>query len=90
MTLPEGIIILDYCPKQRNFHFEDNPERPKHHTWKQLKAMTYDDAVSFCHFMDKKYVDGRDSGILPELSIVKLELELFQQLKTTRRKYAGR
>jgi|LauGreSuBDMM15SN_2_FD.fasta_scaffold275608_2 hypothetical protein len=90
MTLPEGIIILDYCPKQKNFHFENNPDAPKHNSWKRLKAMTYDDAIAFAEFMDKKYVDGRKTGDLPELSIVKLELELFQQLKTTRRKYAGR
>ena len=90
MTLPEGIIILDYSPKQRQFHFENNPVASKTNDWKQLKAMNYDDAISFSQFMEKKYVDGRDSGILPELSIVKLELELFHQLKTTRRKYEGR
>ena len=53
MTLPEGIIILDYSPKQRQFHFENNPVASKTNDWKQLKAMSYDDAIYFSQFMEK-------------------------------------
>jgi hypothetical protein len=88
-SLPEGIINLDYSENQRLFHFDNVPESGKP-GWVMLKAMTMEDAMQFCAFMDKKYVNGRASGTLPELSIVKLELKLFFELKNFRRKLAGR
>lgn len=90
MKLPEGIIFLDYSERQRLFHFDTEPDKKALPEWVRLKAMDWDDAISFCSFMEKKYVDNRKSGELPELPIVKLELELFAKLKTSRRKYAGR
>lgn len=89
-TLPEGILILDYSEDQRHFHFDYKPESYREPSWKPLKAMTWEDAVQFTRYMDKKYVDGRKSGRMPELSVVKLELELFFTLKSNRRKLAGR
>ena len=79
--LPEGIINLDYSEKQRLFHFDYNPEKYRTKSWITLKAMLLEDAMKFCEFMDKKYVSGRVSGTLPELSVVKLEMELFFELK---------
>lgn len=90
MKLPEGIIILDYSERQRLFHFDTEPHKKALPEWIKLKAMDWNDAITFCSFMEKKYVDNRSSGILPELSVVKLELALFFELKATRRKYAGR
>ena len=90
MSLPEGIIFLDYSEKQRLFYFDTCPDKARANDWKQLKAMTYDDAFAFCQFMDRKYVDNRKTGDYPELSVVKLELDLFLKLKNIRRKYAGR
>ncbi len=52
--------------------------------------MSNDECNEFCEFMDKKYVNGRVTGALPELKIVKLELDLFFELKKSRRKLAGR
>ena len=90
MNLPQGIIYLDYNHKHRLFHFDDNPNDYRRKDWNQLKAMSYNDAIEFCTFMDKKYVDNKKEGILPELSIVKMELDLFFALKTSRRKLSGR
>lgn len=90
MELPEGIVVLDYSEQQRSFHFDISPSQHKSKTWITLKAMSIDDAVSFCNFMDKKYVNGRVTGILPEYTIVKLELDLFFELKKNHRKLAGR
>jgi len=89
-ALPEGILILDYSEDQRCFHFDNNPDSYREPCWKALKAMSREDAVQFTQFMEKKYVDSRKSGRLPELSVVKLELELFFALKSNRRKLAGR
>lgn len=89
-VLPAGIINLDYSEKQRLFHFDYEPEKHRTKSWITLKAMSIEDAIKFCEFMDKKYVNGRTSGILPELSVVKLEMELFFELKNVRRKLAGR
>jgi len=88
--LPTGIVNLDYSEKQRLFHFDYEPENYKSKSWFTIKAMSLDDAMRFCEFMYKKYVNGRISGTLPELSVVKLELELFFELKNVRRKLAGR
>jgi hypothetical protein len=88
--LPAGIVNLDYSEKQRLFHFDYEPQKYRTQSWTTLKAMSLDDAMKFCDFMDKKYVNGRISGTLPELSVVKLEMELFFELKTVRRKLAGR
>jgi hypothetical protein len=89
-VLPAGIINLDYSEKQRLFHFDYEPEKHRTKSWITLKAMSLEDAIKFCEFMDKKYVNGRVSGALPELSVVKLEMELFFELKNVRRKLAGR
>lgn len=88
--LPIGIINLDYCEKQRAFHFDDEPTKFRTKSWTSLKAMALEDAIKFCEFMDKKYVNSRVSGILPELSVVKLELSLFFELKNIQRKLSGR
>jgi hypothetical protein len=88
--LPAGIVNLDYSEKQRLFHFDYEPQKKNNKDWIKLKAMSVDDAIKFCDFMDKKYVNGRVTGNLPELSVVKLELELFFELKNTRRRLAGR
>lgn len=90
MTLTNDIIILEYSEKQRNFHFGDTLNTYATNDWIKLKAMTYDDAFAFCRLLDKKYVENRITGKLPEMSVVKLELELFSKLKNIRMKYAGR
>lgn len=87
--LPSGIVTLSYSQRQRLFHFEIEFETEKK-GWVSLKSMTTQDATDFCQSMDKKYVDGRLKGILPELSVIKLELDLFFELKAYRRKLAGR
>lgn len=79
--LPSEIVNLDYSEKQRLFHFDYAPEKYRSKNWTTLKAMSLEDAMKFCEFMDKKYVNGRASGILPELSVVKLEMQLFFKLK---------
>ena len=65
MSLPEGIINLEYCEKQRLLHFDYEPQKYRNKSWVTLKAMSLEDAIKFCEFMDKKYVNGRDSGIFP-------------------------
>jgi hypothetical protein len=87
--MPEGIYELQYNKRRRLFHFADKQNK-RQFGWVTLKPMSEDDCISFCSFMDKKYVDGRVTGVLPELSIVQLELALFFQLKKYRRKLAGR
>ena len=86
--LPIGIVNLDYSEKQRLFHYAE--QKTIHKTWVSLKAMSLEIAIAFTDFMDKKYVNGRSSGILPELSIVKLELDLFFKLKNINRKLVDR
>ena len=88
--LPHGIIQLEYSEKQRMFHFNDSIPDYKQRGWVPLKVISEDDAISFCDEIDKKYVKGRKSGILPELSVVRLEMKLFFELKSVRRKLAGR
>jgi len=88
--LPKGIINLDYSETQRLFHFSYEFQEYKTQNWITLKAMSLEDAMQFCEFMDKKYVNGRISGTLPEISVVKLEMHLFFELKKVRRKLAGR
>ena len=90
MELPEGIVVVDYSESQRCFHFESDPLKHKGNSWIRLKPMSIDDANTFCDFMDRKYVNGRVTGILPEFNIVKLEMDLFFELKKSRRKLAGR
>lgn len=90
ILLPSGIIYLDYNENQRQFHFDYEPGKYRHKSWVRLMAMSLDDALKFTCFMDKKYVNGRSSGILPEIDIVKLEMELFFKLKNSNRKLAGR
>lgn len=87
--LPPGITRLCYSEKQRLFHFETGFETEKK-GWIPLKCMSIQEAYEFAKFMDKKYVDGRLNGILPEISVIKLELELFFKLKCYRRKLVGR
>ncbi len=82
--LPAGIVNLDYSEKQRCFHFAD--ESSTHKGWVFLKAMSMEDAITFAYFMYKKYVNRRTSGILPEISVVKLELDLFFELNNVRKK----
>lgn len=82
------IVRLEYNNKQHLFHFNDTDTASK--DWVFLDNLSLNDCKDFCEFMDKKYVNGRVSGILPELAVVKLELELFLQLKQHRRKLAGR
>ena len=86
--LPDGIVNLEYSERHRLFHFADNCL--KYPLWVFLKAVSIEDAITFTSFMDKKYVNGRNSGRLPELPIVRLELDLFFELKHNRRKLAGR
>ena len=86
--LPAGIVNLDYSEKQRGFHFAD--DNVSYKGWVFFKAISLEDAMKFTDFMDKKYVNGRTSGILPELSVVKLEIDLFFKLKNVSRKLAGR
>lgn len=89
--LPNGIYRLEYNEKARCFHYEDDTDKNFNHTgWVILKTLSEADCIDFCSFMDKKYVNGRISGILPELSIVQLELDLFMELKKYRRQLAGR
>lgn len=89
--LPDGIYRLEYNEKQRCFHFESNQDKDcRYNGWVWLKVISSDDCIAFCEFMNKKYVDGRVTGVLPELSVVKLELYLFFELKKHRRKLAGR
>jgi hypothetical protein len=90
-NFPEDIYRLEYSEKQRLFHFEHKEDKDvRRYGWTWLKIMSIDECISFCQFMDKKYVTGRASGILPELSVVKLELDLFFELKKHGRKLAGR
>ena len=86
----DDICYLDYSEVQRCFHYDFSPEQYRHKDWIKLKAVHISDAIDFCHFMDRKYVKGRASGELPELEVVKLELDLFFKLKNSRRKLAGR
>ena len=88
--VPDGIIILEYNQKDRMIHFDCEPQKHRHKYWVSLKAMCVNDAIQFCQYLEKKYVTGRKSGILPELSVVKLEQDLFLELKHTARKLAGR
>ena len=88
--LPEGIYRLEYNEKQRCFHYDQGQHAEGSFGWIKLKIMSNDECNEFCDFMDKKYVNGRVTGILPELSVVKLELNLFAELKKHRRKLAGR
>ena len=86
--LPKDTINLDYSEKQRLFHFDYEQKKYRTKSWITLKTIPLDDAIKFCDFIDKKYVDNRISGILPELSVVKLEMELFFKLKNIHRKLA--
>lgn len=87
--LPEHIYQIEYSEKQRLFHWERDTEKLCK-GWRKLRVMSLDECIEFCTFMDKKYVDGRQSGVLPELSVVELELQLWFELKKSRRKLAGR
>ena len=87
IDLSNDICRLEYNEKQRSFHFENSIEKDcRKNGWVWLKMMSISDCIDFCDFMNKKYVNGRVTGILPELSIVKLELSLFFVLKKYRRK----
>ena len=90
ILLPDGIIYLEYSEKQRMFHFADSENEYYTKDWIKLKAMSIDDAIKFTQFIDKKYVENRNSGIIPEFKIIKLELELFFELKNLNRKLSGR
>lgn len=83
------IYRLEYSDKQRCFHFAHIEEGPKR-GWVALRILPSDECKTFVFFMYKKYVDGRKTGTLPELKVVDLELQLFAELKDTRRKLAGR
>jgi len=78
------IINLEYNQSQRLFHFSDDSIKKR--GWHILKTMDIDDAIYFTDFIDKKYVNNKQSGRIPELDIVKLELELFFKLKNVKRK----
>ena len=88
-TSGSGIFWLCYSQKQKVFHFEDQSGNLKK-GWAVLRQMCLGDCESFVAFLEKKYVDGRVSGILPELDVVKIELDLFFALKSNKRKLAGR
>lgn len=88
--LPRGMCRLEYNEKQRCFHYNSGQHDENIWGWVKLRDMSEGDCNTFCDFMDKKYVNGRVTGVLPELAVVKLELSLFFELKTHRRKLAGR
>lgn len=89
--LPNGIYRFEYNEKQRCFHCETDLDKDCSRTgWVVLKTMSSDECEEFTDFMDKKYIVGRKSGQFPELKVVKLELDLFFELKKSRRKLAGR
>ncbi len=90
MTLPNGIYYLDYSEKQRLFHFDDNQNEHKGKDWVRLKAMSEEDCLEFTNFMDKKYVNDKTFGELPELEVVEIELKLFFLLKSHKRKLVKR
>ena len=83
------IVRLEYSPNQRQFHFAD-PSDTKPLRWAEIGYTNISDAIYFVSFMERKYVNGRSSGILPEHGVVALEYALFNELKDTRRKLAGR
>lgn len=76
MIYPEGRVNLEYSEKQRLFHFTYDPEESKTSDWVSLGIMANVDAILFSELMDKKF----RSGLLPELSVVKLELEVYLEL----------
>lgn len=84
------IFALEYSDKQRMFHYNSGEMPENTNGYVTLKYMSWHECTDFTKFMDKKYVNGRSTGILPELKVVKLELDLFFSLKNTRRKLAGR
>ncbi len=90
MDLPDNIYRLEYNENQRCFHFDSGNHDENTCNWVNLKIMSNDECNDFCDFMDKKYVNGRVTGMLPELSVVRLELDLFLKLKNNRRKLANR
>lgn len=87
--LPYGIYRVEFSSKQRCFHFNRNLNEKKD-GWTSLRIMSNRECMDFADYMDKKYVSGRSSGILPPIYIVKLELDLFLELRAYRRKLAGR
>ena len=88
--LPEGICIVEYNQRQRLFHFNDGNHTENTCGWRSLGSTSIDEAIAFTEFIDKKYAKNRVTGIYPELSVVKLEYELWHKLKDYRRKLAGR
>lgn len=88
---PDGIYRLEYSEKQRCFHFENKEIKDvRKNGWYWLRVMSVQECTDFYVFMFNKYVRGRKTGRLPELDVVKLELELFIKLKSHRRKLANR
>ena len=83
------IVRLEYSPSQRQFHFAEQSD-PRSLRWAERGDTHISDAIYFVSFMERKYVNGRSSGILPEHAVVALEYALFNELKDTRRKLAGR
>lgn len=83
------VYKISYSEKQRLFHFSEHDEKEAK-GWVTLGVASHKDCIAFTEFMDKKYVDGRQSGTLPEFKIVKLEFELYFELLQSRRKLAGR
>ena len=83
-----NIVSLEYSPKQRVFHFNEQQHTP--HAWRKIADMSIQDAMFFVDFMEKKYVNGRATGTLPEIRVVCIECDLFTELKAVRRKLAGR
>lgn len=86
----DGIYLLEYNEKQRCFHCNCGENIENTFGWVSLRAMSFSECDDFTEFMNKKYVEGRVTGVLPELSVVRLELQLFFELKKHRRKLAGR
>lgn len=73
MNYPEGRVNLEYSEKQRLFYFSYDPEELKTGDWVSLGIISKDDAVLFTDLMNKKF----KSGLLPELSVIKLELAVY-------------
>ena len=85
-----GIIDLCYSEDQRLFHFATEVNQPAAKDWVILKTVDLTDGEQFFEFMDNKYRKYRKSGEFPELKIVKMELDLFFELKKVRRKLVKR